>query len=277
MSFTMFQPAPDLADKVIADISDPATSLRHVAALHSTTLEALCLWIGSEAVQSRLIAQAKTAAFITRFHAANHADAALAGIVTALRESTTLLAAAPPIPQQTDSTPAHASLPVPQGTGKEKRGEQPTAPNNASPQLGTHPLEFRRRLVESLRKNSNLIFRLTRFEFLAELPERARRPRAASQTHPDSPLESPPPVASTHNHSTHAQSSPLPANAPHRVPHAAPVPSAPAAPIRVPQPAELLAVPSAIGFPEPPITSQRQPAQRPRAPASLLAAAGRSP
>ncbi|CAG1007276.1 hypothetical protein PHYC_03410 [Phycisphaerales bacterium] len=332
MPFTHFNPTPETAAKVLADLTHPANSLLHVAALHNTTPEALALWINSDEIQARLTAQGHAAASITRLLAANHTQIALEAIVTATRESRALLAAAPKLalPTDADAGPEASSPKVRVSATTASANENPAPP----PTLREYyfQLEFRRRLVESLRKNSNLIFRLTRFEFFdpGDLPRPESKPRTTRPAQPPRPdinhdqllqlLTHIAPAATTASPAART-SNPAPApRAPQPIAHTTPdagpeasspkvrVESSPKAPVEsspkvrvsttpapAPRPASnsaasntsTLKVRTAIPIPTSapdtealssplPRDSPHPGLPRPRAPASLLAAAGRS-
>ncbi|CAG1007674.1 hypothetical protein PHYC_03463 [Phycisphaerales bacterium] len=311
MSYTTFNPSPDAAAKVLDDLTNPANSLRDTAALHNTSLNALSLWITSPEVQARLLQQGSAAASITRLLAANHTHDALAAIVTATRESTALLNAAPrPDPAavaaayqaQSASEPALPTDAGPEASSP-KVGVGSPIPHSSLPPLSL--LEFRRRLVESLRKNSNLIFRLTRFEFFdpsTRPAPRAARPRAdairqleeelaelrqlrAQATNSRAPghsvQPSPTPAAQATRAKSPTPATPVTAASAPSTTDATPIPTAaisPSAPVVVPSPTQPVSFD--LNSPVLPVHNSlhsgkhRPGIPRPRAPASLIAAAG---
>ncbi|MBX3357249.1 MAG: hypothetical protein KF745_02355 [Phycisphaeraceae bacterium] len=71
-----FNPSPDLAAKILDSVTDPTLTLRDVADLHNTTVEALVLWFAEPEIAERLDQIESTIARRTRIVASNFLPAA---------------------------------------------------------------------------------------------------------------------------------------------------------------------------------------------------------
>ncbi|MBX3356866.1 MAG: hypothetical protein KF745_00410 [Phycisphaeraceae bacterium] len=71
-----FNPSPDLAAKILDSVTDPTLTLRDVADLHHTSVEALVLWFAEPEIAERLDHIESTIARRTRIVASNFLPAA---------------------------------------------------------------------------------------------------------------------------------------------------------------------------------------------------------
>ncbi|MBX3359452.1 MAG: hypothetical protein KF745_13615 [Phycisphaeraceae bacterium] len=177
-----FNPSPDLAAKILDSVTDPTLTLRDVADLHNTTVEALVLWFAEPEIAERLDQIESTIARRTRIVASNFLPAATIALGRSIDEH--------------NSDEAH--FPVRAG---DQRG-----------------LELRRRSRETARRAAALLLRLANFTpgprhststprpAHAPSPTRTPTPAPSSQsiapyppTAPPDPL-SPPPTPSRAPH-----------------------------------------------------------------------------
>ncbi|MBX3358725.1 MAG: hypothetical protein KF745_09875 [Phycisphaeraceae bacterium] len=76
LNLPSFNPSPDLAAKILDSVTDPTLTLRDVADLHHTTVEALVLWFAEPEIAERLDHIESTIARRTRIVASNFLPAA---------------------------------------------------------------------------------------------------------------------------------------------------------------------------------------------------------
>ncbi|MBX3358356.1 MAG: hypothetical protein KF745_08005 [Phycisphaeraceae bacterium] len=136
-----FNPSPDLAAKILDSVTDPTLTLRDVADLHHTTVEALVLWFAEPEIAERLDHIESTIARRTRIVAFNFLPAATIALGRSIDEH--------------NADEAH--FPVRSG---DQRG-----------------LELRRRSRETARRAAALLLRLANF---TPGPRRATDTRPAS-------------------------------------------------------------------------------------------------
>ncbi|MBX3357497.1 MAG: hypothetical protein KF745_03625 [Phycisphaeraceae bacterium] len=162
LSLPSFNPSPDLAAKILDSVTDPTLTLRDVADLHNTTVEALVLWFAEPEIAERLDHIESTIARRTRIVASNFLPAATIALGRSIDEH--------------NSDESH--FPVRPG---DQRG-----------------LELRRRSRETARRAAALLLRLANF---TPGPRRgtsysaspAPRPPSHAPPPPPAPVADPPP------------------------------------------------------------------------------------
>lgn len=133
-----FNPTPDRASRVLADLGDTSLSFDDLARKHSTTSESLALWLSTSNIKDRIHLSLDAMALRTRAIAASRLPAALRAI-TELIESNPVLCA--------------------RATGSGGTG----SPDSAGAPDSLSEREFRRRHNESIRRACTILLRLANF------------------------------------------------------------------------------------------------------------------
>ncbi|MBX3358501.1 MAG: hypothetical protein KF745_08735 [Phycisphaeraceae bacterium] len=186
-----FNPSPDLAAKILNSVTDPTLTLRDVADLHHTTVEALILWFAEPEIAERLDQIESTIARRTRIVASNFLPAATIAMGRSIDEH--------------NADESH--FPVRPG---DQRG-----------------LELRRRSRETARRAAALLLRLANFtpgprratDTTCNTPPRPPTPAPPSPQH-STALSPARPLSLPHTPSTPSSSNPAPR-------HESPLPSNP--------------------------------------------------
>ncbi|MBX3358411.1 MAG: hypothetical protein KF745_08280 [Phycisphaeraceae bacterium] len=156
-----FNPSLDLAAKILDSVTDPTLTLRDVAELHHTTVEALVLWFAEPEIAERLDQIESTIARRTRIVASNFLPAATIALGRSIDEH--------------NADEAH--FPVRPG---DQRG-----------------LELRRRSRETARRAAALLLRLANFTPGPRRYSYSSRPTPTQPSTPSSPPSAAPPPAPT--------------------------------------------------------------------------------
>ena len=91
ISAPIFEPSPELANQVVDYLCSPNYSLRDIADLSETTLEALCLWLETDATQSRIASLHAAMLMWTRLVCASTLPVVVNNLKVIMRESNVML------------------------------------------------------------------------------------------------------------------------------------------------------------------------------------------
>jgi hypothetical protein len=110
----IFEPSPEVVDRLIDDLGDPSASIADLARAHGTTAEALCLWMTQPRIAERLAQTNNITTWHTRLVASSKLHSAIGALTTILEDFTTHKSApaSPPAPRA-PSAPGPASTRAP--------------------------------------------------------------------------------------------------------------------------------------------------------------------
>ncbi len=167
----IFNPTPDRASRVLADLNDTSLSFDDLASKHGTSAEALSLWLCTSAIKERVQPTLDAMALRIRMIAASRLPAALRAI-------TELIETGPVLPARVQgprgiATPDAASASITPGIPGTFGAPGASDPFAAPDSLRER--EFRRRHNESLRRACSLLLGLANFFS----PTRPPAPRTA--------------------------------------------------------------------------------------------------